>query len=81
MHDNETVNAGAKLLSVLSGEVTTNLYLKFLYVRCAADIHICNQIKRQIDSKRSVVHNATVVANALMYCGTTIDGFLRDNMA
>lgn len=70
----------AKLLSVLSGEVTTNLHLKFLYARCAADIHVLNLIKKQIDPKKSVVHNATVLANAFMYSGTTIDGFLRDNM-
>eukprot|EP00796_Vickermania_ingenoplastis_P008253 gene8253-5773_t len=68
------------LLAVLCGEVTTNRYLNFLYVRCAADIHILNQVKRSIDPHRSVLHNFTVMADAFMYCGTTIDGFLRDNL-
>lgn len=72
--------AEEKLLAVLSGEVTTKLHLKFLYARCAADIHVLNRMKKKIDPKRSVVHNATVMANAFIYAGTTIDGFLRDNM-
>lgn len=71
----------ADLLSVLCGEVTTSLYLKFLYVRCAADIHILNQMKRAIDPHKSILHNFTVMASGFMYCGTTIDGFLRDNPA
>ncbi|CCW68655.1 unnamed protein product [Phytomonas sp. Hart1] len=67
------------LIAVLCGEVTSKLYLKFLYSRCVADVHILNQIKKRIDTKKSLLHNATVMANALMYSGTTIDGFLRDN--
>lgn len=70
-----------KILKILSGRVTTQLHVKFLYSRCAADIHVLNQIKKKIDPKRSVVHIAAIIANALMYCGTTIDAFLRDNMA
>lgn len=70
----------ARLVSVLSGEVTTQLHVKFLYSRCVADIHVLNQIKKEIDPRKSVVHIATVMANAFVYCGTTIDAFLRDNM-
>ncbi|KAG5475090.1 hypothetical protein CUR178_04540 [Leishmania enriettii] len=69
-----------KLLSVLSGQVTTNLNVKFLYSRCVADVYVLTHIKKMTDPRNSVIHNATVVANALMYSGTTIDGFLRDNM-
>ncbi|KAG5500502.1 hypothetical protein JKF63_03596 [Porcisia hertigi] len=69
-----------KLLSVLSGQVTTNLNVKFLYSRCVADVYVLTHIKKMTDPRNSVVHNATVVANAFMYCGTTMDGFLRDNM-
>lgn len=29
---------------------------------------------------RSVCHSATVFANSLMHCGTTVDAFLRDNL-
>ncbi len=70
----------SKLLSALRGEVTTSLYVKFLYARCNTDIHIVNNIKKSIDPRNSITHNATVIANAFMNCGTTIDGFLRDNM-
>ncbi|KAL7699549.1 proteasome regulatory non-ATP-ase subunit 2 [Lotmaria passim] len=69
-----------KLISVLSGERTTNLNVKFLYSRCCADVHILTHIKKMSDPRNSVIHNATVVANALMYSGTTMDGFLRDNL-
>jgi 26S proteasome regulatory subunit N2 len=69
-----------KLISVLSGELTTNLNVKFLYSRCCADVHILTHIKKMSDPRNSVIHNATVVANALMYSGTTMDGFLRDNL-
>ncbi|CAJ1030076.1 putative HEAT repeat/26S proteasome regulatory subunit RPN2 C-terminal domain containing protein [Leishmania utingensis] len=69
-----------KLLSVLSGQVTTSLHVKFLYARCVADVYVLTHIKKMTDPRNSVIHNATVVANALMYSGTTMDGFLRDNM-
>lgn len=69
-----------QLLSALHGEVTTSLYVKFLYARCLTDVHIINNIKKGIDPRNSITHNATIIANALMNCGTTIDGFLRDNM-
>ena len=29
--------------------------------------------------RNSVTHNATVMANAIMHCGTTVDTFLREN--
>lgn len=29
---------------------------------------------------RSVCHSATVFANSLMHCGTTVDAFLRENL-
>ncbi|KPA85288.1 putative proteasome regulatory non-ATP-ase subunit 2 [Leptomonas pyrrhocoris] len=69
-----------KLIAVLSGELTTNLNVKFLYSRCCADVHILAHIKKMSDPRNSVIHNATVVSNALMYSGTTMDGFLRDNL-
>ncbi|KAH9600310.1 Proteasome/cyclosome repeat [Trypanosoma melophagium] len=68
------------ILLILAGETSTSFYYKFLYTHCNADIHVLNRIKQSIDSKKSVPHNATVIAHALMYCGTTIDAFLRGNM-
>lgn len=73
-------SAEQKLLSVLSGQVTTNLNVKYLYSRCVADVYVLAHIKKMTDPRSSVIHNATVVANAFMYSGTTMDGFLRDNM-
>ncbi|RNF10697.1 putative proteasome regulatory non-ATP-ase subunit 2 [Trypanosoma rangeli] len=73
-------DAHQKLLAVLTGETSASFYLKFLYAQCNADIHILNHIKQSIDGKKSVPHNATVIAHALMYSGTTIDAFLRGNM-
>lgn len=70
----------AKFKSALQGDVTTGLYVKFLYARCNTDVHILNNLKKSLDPKNSVTHNAAVMANSLMYAGTTIDGFLRDNM-
>ena len=68
------------LSRIISGELTTSLYLKFLYSRCGADIHIMNQTKKQLDPRNATTHIATVLSNALMYSGTTIDGFMRDNL-
>lgn len=70
----------AQLLSALRGEVTTSLYVKFLYARSLTDVHIVNNIKKSIDPRNSITHNATIISHAFMNCGTTIDGFLRDNM-
>eukprot|EP00758_Cryptobia_borreli_P015209 Tbor_TRINITY_DN6001_c5_g4::TRINITY_DN6001_c5_g4_i1::g.11306::m.11306/K03032/PSMD1, RPN2; 26S proteasome regulatory subunit N2 len=75
-----TVPIDESLQRIMEGEMTTSLYLKFLYARCAADIHILNHMKKGLDPRNSVTHNATVIANAFMYSGTTIDGFLRDNL-
>ena len=77
---NKLVPLDTDLSNILEGQLTTSLYVKFLYARCNADIHVLNQTKKALDSANSVTHNATVVANALMYCGTTLDGFLVDNL-
>eukprot|EP00759_Apiculatamorpha_spiralis_P051341 PhF_6_TR518/c0_g1_i1/m.306/K03032/PSMD1, RPN2; 26S proteasome regulatory subunit N2 len=69
-----------KISSILSGAVSTELYLKFLYSQSKADIHILNNIKKSIEGKNLITHNALVIANSFMYSGTTIDGFLRDNL-
>lgn len=33
-----------------------------------------------MEPRNSVCHGATVFANALMHCGTTVDSFLRENL-
>ncbi len=45
-----------------------------------ADLQILRNIKGSIDARNSVAHSATLLANALMHAGTTVDTFLRDNL-
>ena len=69
-----------KLLSVLSGELPFSLYLEFLYSHNHADLLLLKQVKTAVESRNSVCHSATVLANALMHAGTACDQFLRDNL-
>ncbi len=45
-----------------------------------ADLQLLRNIKSSIDARNSVTHSATILANALMHAGTTVDTFLRDNL-
>ena len=38
------------------------------------------QIRAAVESRNSVCHSATVLCNALMHAGTTVDTFLRENL-
>nr|AAL72627.1 proteasome regulatory non-ATP-ase subunit 2 [Trypanosoma brucei] len=69
-----------KLLSALTGELTASLYLQFLSGQCKADSNVLNRIKQTTDQRKAVPHNALTIAHALMYCGTTIHTFLRNDM-
>ena len=64
-----------KLDGVLSGQLTIQLHLQFLIRNNKADLVILKQVKDVI--RNSVSHNATIIANSLMHCGTTSDVFLR----
>jgi 26S proteasome regulatory subunit N2 len=67
-----------KLEEILSGDTTIALHLQFLIRSNKADLQILKNTKDAV--RNSVCHNATVIANALMHCGTTSDQFLRDNL-
>lgn len=41
---------------------------------------ILKNIKGAVDARVSVAHSATILANALMHAGTSIDTFLRENL-
>jgi len=69
-----------KLRSILSGELPFSLYLEFLYSHNHSDLLLLKQIKTAVESRNSVCHSATVLANALTHAGTTCDQFLRDNL-
>lgn len=52
--------------------------MQFLIRNNKADLRLLERIKE--DVRNSVTHNATVIANGLMHCGTTSDQFLRDHL-
>ncbi|ESO10941.1 hypothetical protein HELRODRAFT_71906, partial [Helobdella robusta] len=67
-----------KLLSILNGDVTISLHLQFLIKTNKTDGLVLKNTKDVI--RNSICHNATVIANSFMHCGTTCDQFLRDNL-
>ena len=67
-----------KLHVILGGDTTIALHLQFLIRTNKADPQILKKTKDVV--RNSVCHNATVIANAFMYAGTTSDQFLRDNL-
>lgn len=70
----------ANLKDILTGKTSTSLNLQFLYGHNHTDLNILRQIKDKLEPRNSVTHNATVMAHAIMQCGTTVDVFLRDNL-
>ncbi|KAL1494702.1 hypothetical protein ABEB36_010260 [Hypothenemus hampei] len=76
--DKEHQQRIAKLLTILSGEVSIELHLQFLIRSNHADLLILKQTKETV--RVSICHTATVISNAFMHSGTTSDQFLRDNL-
>jgi len=70
----------ASLRSVLSGETPVALQLEFLFANNHSDLLLLKQIRAAVESRNSVCHSATVLCNALMHAGTTVDTFLRENL-
>ncbi len=82
-NDNGPADLGARfarLRVILGGEMTISYYLEFLYQHNRADLLLLKNLKTKVESRNSVLHGATVAANALMHCGTTVDTFLRENL-
>jgi 26S proteasome regulatory subunit N2 len=67
-----------KLHTILGGDTTIALHLQFLIRSNKTDLLVLKNTKDAV--RNSVCHNATVMANAFMHCGTTSDQFLRDNL-
>ena len=63
---------------ILSGEITIDRHLQFLIKNNNADVQILQKTKEFV--RQSITHNATIIANAMMFAGTTSDKFLRDNL-
>ncbi|CAH8500234.1 unnamed protein product [Dicrocoelium dendriticum] len=55
------------------------LHLQFLIRNNKADLRLLERIREEV--RHSVTHNATVLANGIMHCGTTSDQFLRDHLS
>lgn len=69
-----------KIKKILSGDLTIQLMLEFLYKNNKTDLLVLKNMKQSLDAKSSVYHSALTFANAFMNAGTTSDQFLRDNM-
>eukprot|EP00058_Branchiostoma_floridae_P007904 XP_002593392.1 hypothetical protein BRAFLDRAFT_261728 [Branchiostoma floridae] len=67
-----------KLLGILGGETSIAIHLQFLIRNNHTDMLILKNTKDAV--RNSVCHTATVICNSFMYCGTTSDQFLRDNL-
>ncbi|XP_063967026.1 26S proteasome non-ATPase regulatory subunit 1-like [Lytechinus pictus] len=67
-----------KLTQILSGNLTIALHLQFLIRSNKTDMLVLKNTKESV--RNSVCHNATVISNSFMHCGTTSDAFLRDNL-
>lgn len=76
--DKEIQDRVTKLHTILGGETTINIQLQFLIRNNKTDLLILRNTKDAV--RNSVCHTATVIANAVMNCGTTSDQFLRDNL-
>lgn len=68
------------LHKILEGEPTINFNLEFMYRNNHADLALLNKLKGLFEPRLSVLHTGTIVANAIMHCGTTRDTFLRENL-
>ncbi|PRW45196.1 26S proteasome non-ATPase regulatory subunit 1-like protein A-like [Chlorella sorokiniana] len=66
--------------TILNGDVPIELERQFLARHNAADLQILKNIRATVEPRNSVCHSATVFANSLMHCGTTVDTFLRENL-
>nr|CAH8833646.1 unnamed protein product [Trichobilharzia regenti] len=76
--DKEIKKRLMNLISILSGDKVIELHLQFLIRNNKADLRLLERIRDEV--RHSVTHNATVIANGIMHCGTTSDQFLRDHL-
>jgi hypothetical protein len=67
-----------KVQTILSGDLTLALTVEFLSRNNHADKLLMTNVK-DAAGRNSITNNATVMANAMMYAGTTSDVFLVEN--
>jgi len=73
----ERQSSGGDKSSKVSG---TNRNVSGITWDDAADLLLLKQMRSTVESRNSVCHSATVLCNALMHAGTTVDTFLRENL-
>jgi 26S proteasome regulatory subunit N2 len=73
-------SAVQRLQHIVDGSLSTAVFSDFLSHACAADALVLRNTKAALDPRHSVLHNALVTSHAYMYCGTSIDEFLRGNL-
>ncbi|KAI8467935.1 MAG: 26S proteasome regulatory subunit [Monoraphidium minutum] len=69
-----------RLRGILGGATPIGLTLEFLYHNNHADLQVLKNLKGSVDARVSVLHSATILANALVHAGTSVDTFLRENL-
>lgn len=67
-----------QVITIIGGEVTIAIYQEFIIRNNHTDLQILKNTKEA--GRTSICHNAVVISNGLMHCGTTSDNFLRDNL-
>eukprot|EP00755_Sulcionema_specki_P030496 Sspe_Gene.18578::Locus_6687_Transcript_1_1_Confidence_1.000_Length_2811::g.18578::m.18578/K03032/PSMD1, RPN2; 26S proteasome regulatory subunit N2 len=68
-----------KLCTILTGVPTTEIQFQFLVSKNRAEVETMEKIKKASETpKSSITCNAAMMANAIMFCGTLKDKFLRD---
>lgn len=68
----EFVGRMGKLRQVLADGFGIDLSLNFLYKMNKTDLLVMKNIKGSLETRNSVLHNATVVAHGYMQAGTTV---------
>lgn len=69
-----------KLIDIILGKVTYEIYREFLSKNNKTDVQIATEIKETIPQTVSVLQEACVWSNALMNACTTDDSFLKKNL-
>ncbi|RKP20282.1 26S proteasome regulatory complex, non-ATPase subcomplex, Rpn2/Psmd1 subunit [Rozella allomycis CSF55] len=84
---NETINKireikgeETKMITILNGDLTGQLYLEFLYRNNKTDLNILKEMQKYLEAKSSISMNGLMFSHAFMNAGTTDDTFLRNNV-
>ncbi|CCJ30008.1 unnamed protein product [Pneumocystis jirovecii] len=70
----------SRIKSILGGEESVKLYMKFLSQNNRADNQILVKTKDSLDARNSIFHCAVTFSVGFMNAGTTSDKFFRQNL-